>query len=126
MSEYNSFGLVIVLSRHSLDTAIAILLEGSLVNRHPQADRISCHRLVKEAVLHAIDQDRLASRFDNATFSLNARFPKMGGGVALVDQWEQCAAYHLHVTALLSLYRRNKAHLNPPILLCELIRRCAW
>ncbi|KAI0873975.1 P-loop containing nucleoside triphosphate hydrolase protein [Hypoxylon argillaceum] len=115
-----------LLERKMTDKAIASLLNGSLISRHRDGDRISCHRIVREAVLQSLSADALAVHFDWVVFALNACFPKTPRSAPLLSDWDRCAVFHPQISALLDIYNRFSASLRPPILLCEVVRRCAW
>lgn len=70
--------------------------------------------------------DKVQMIFDRAVFALNAGFPKTPGGRALLQDWSICNMYRSHVASLLGMYERFASHLMPPVLLCEIIRRCSW
>ncbi|KAJ5152920.1 uncharacterized protein N7482_009398 [Penicillium canariense] len=108
------------------DKAISILFRGSLISRSSKGDQLSCHRIIREAVLQSLDPNKFVVLFDWAVFSLNALFPKTPGGAPLLAEWDACAIYHNHLSSLLNLYLRFASSLRPPVLLCEVIRRCAW
>jgi hypothetical protein len=91
-----------------------------------QGERLSCHRIVREAVIQSLDMNKFPVMFDWAVFSLNALFPKTWHAAPLLGEWDACALYHSHLRSLLNLYLRFTSALRPPVLLCEVIRRCAW
>ncbi|KAL7892939.1 hypothetical protein HDV64DRAFT_272909 [Trichoderma sp. TUCIM 5745] len=113
-------------SLHTIDTAASTLIRISLVTRNPEGNRFGCHRIVREAILKSIESEDLAYLFDWAVFALNACFPKTLGGSPLLKEWNDCALLQPHLSALMVIYRRFQNSLRPPILLCEVIRRCAW
>ena len=102
------------------------MIEGALIKREGQKDSLRLHVMVKWALLQSLDDSRICLLFDSILFMLNAKFPRMEGGKFISDEWERCAVYHHHVLALVDVYERFSSILRPPILLCELIRRCAW
>ncbi|KAJ8130566.1 hypothetical protein O1611_g3068 [Lasiodiplodia mahajangana] len=112
--------------RQMTDEAIASLLSGSLISRHRDGDRISCHRIVREAVLQSLSTEVLEAHFDWAVFALNACFPQTPRSAPLLRDWDRCAVFHPQISTLLDIYDRFSASLRPPILLCEVVRRCAW
>ncbi|UKZ65996.1 uncharacterized protein TrAtP1_007180 [Trichoderma atroviride] len=110
----------------TVDTAASTLIRISLLTRSPEGNRFGCHRIVREAVLKSIASEDLAYLFDWAVFALNACFPKGLGGSPLLKEWDDCALLHPHLSALMKIYGRFRNILRPPIMLCEVIRRCAW
>jgi hypothetical protein len=68
----------------------------------------------------------LALHFDWAIFALNGCFPKATPGTPLLQDWNRCAVFHSQIVVLLEIYKRFSNSLRPPILLCEIVRRCAW
>jgi hypothetical protein len=82
--------------------------------------------MVKEAVLNSMEGTRKHEIFTRTIFMLNAKFPSLQYGLPLHEQWETCENYHPHVSSLLNAYKRHRESLGFPILLCEIVRRCAW
>ena len=74
----------------------------------------------------SVDKDMFAVNFDWAVFSLNGCFPKTPHASPLLEDWDKCALFHPHLSALVEIYKRFSYILRPPILLCEVIRRCSW
>jgi hypothetical protein len=64
--------------------------------------------------------------FNRAIFLINGVFPELNNALPLFQKWRTCGLYHPHVLALLKSYRQRRRELGLPILLCEVIRRCAW
>lgn len=64
--------------------------------------------------------------FYRALLLLNAAFPTQSDGLPLLEQWIICEEYCPHILALLNAYDKFKGNLGHPILLCEIVRRCAW
>lgn len=113
-------------STSSLDQAMATLLQRSLVSRSQSSNSLTCHSIVKEAVLNTIEHQHKCETFMRTVFILNARFPSLEYGFPLLEQWEECEKYRPHVSSLLQAYKGYPESLNFPILLREIIRRCAW
>jgi hypothetical protein len=82
--------------------------------------------MVKEAVLNSMEDAHKRETFTSTIFILNARFPSLQYGLPLLEQWEACENYHPHVSSLLKVYQQHRESLGFPILLCEIVRRCAW
>jgi hypothetical protein len=59
-------------------------------------------------------------------FFAQCSFPEQMNGVALWNQWRDCEDYNMQVSSLLEKYLWYKENLDPPILLCEIARRCTW
>ncbi len=64
--------------------------------------------------------------FNRAVYLLNANFPQQRDGANMLENWKECGRYEDQVTWLLSTYDELKAELEPPVLLCEIIRRYTW
>ncbi|KAH8655539.1 hypothetical protein BX600DRAFT_525704 [Xylariales sp. PMI_506] len=110
----------------SIDESVSPFLYGSSFTKSLDGNRLSYQRIVKELVLRSVKPLALAIRFDWVVFAMNGSFPKSGGGSHLVDVWEECAPFYPHVKELVKVYVRFSTLFRPPILLCEVIRRCAW
>jgi hypothetical protein len=105
---------------------MADLLQRSLVSRSQSSNSLACHGIVKEAVINAMGDPHKRETFTRTVFNLNARFPSLQYGQPLLEQWEVCEKYHPHVSSLLKAYKKHQESLGFPILLCEIVRRCAW
>lgn len=81
--------------------------------------------MIKEAVLQSLKQEDLELHFDWIIFSLNGCFPHTDCKEVL-ETWDKCAMFHSQISMLLKMYKRFSNTLRPPVLLCEIIRRCAW
>jgi tetratricopeptide (TPR) repeat protein len=68
--------------------------------------------------------------FHKLVFFLNASFPRQTDGRPLHDQWERCGELASQVLSLLASYQLYRdaitIHHGEPLLLCEVICRCAW
>lgn len=105
---------------------MSALLQASLVFKSPEDDCLGCHRIIKQAVLNTMSTDQALEVFNRTVFLINGVFPELNHSLPLFEQWRTCALYHPHVLALLKIYRQKRQELGLPILLCEVIRRCAW
>ncbi|CAG9985160.1 unnamed protein product, partial [Clonostachys byssicola] len=109
----------------SFDNAVSALSGKGLISKSSGSERLSCHRMIKEAVLQSLKQDDLELHFDWIVFSLNACFPHTDCK-EMLETWDKCAMFHSQISMLLKMYKRFSNTLRPPILLCEIVRRCAW
>ena len=109
-----------------INDAAVPLLRKSLIQRSLGGDHFTCHRIIREAILQSIDPTTLPQLFDWAVFALNECFPQSYRGGPMYQHWRRCAEYHIHLSALIQTYHRFASSLRLPIMLCEIIRRCAW
>lgn len=93
---------------------------------------MKCHRLVQIAVAKSMSPRTMSLVFHKLVFFLNASFPRQTEGRPLLDQWEKCDELASQVEALLKAYKQQQQQqqhqkdMVEPILLCEIICRCAW
>lgn len=109
-----------------LESSVAALLRVSLINRNREQDRIVCHRLVRIAVAQSMDPERKAEIFNQTVFLLNAEFPQQQDGKPMHENWKTCQELSRQVSSLLETYSWYKDEVGYPILLCEIVTRCAW
>ncbi|KAI0886344.1 uncharacterized protein GGS22DRAFT_179230 [Annulohypoxylon maeteangense] len=117
----NPFNQVLV-----LNGAIMNLRNRALVKINDDTNHISCHRLVRHAVLKSMNKNTKLETFNQVVFLLNASFPTQEDGKPLHSKWKSCETLANQVSTLLyssSLYTTEIGH---PILLCEVAVRCAW
>jgi tetratricopeptide (TPR) repeat protein len=71
---------------------------------------LSVHRLTQEAFLYneygLLENTRLQAAFDGLVFLLDHRFPGYGREKSLLDQWDICARYLPHVSALTRVFKK--------------------
>lgn len=108
------------------DKALASLLDYSLVQIDDGGVYVKCHRLVRLAVAESMSPSTKSSVFNRVILQLNAAFPSQSDGRPLHDQWHSCEELAPQVAAVLESYFIKKAELDDPILLCEIVARCAW
>lgn len=111
--------------RLTFDNAVSALSGKGLISKSSGSERLSCHRMIKEAVLQSLKQEDLELHFDWIIFSLNGCFPHTDCK-EMLETWDKCAMFHSQISMLLKMYKRFSNTLRPPVLLCEIIRRCAW
>lgn len=119
-------GPVFLSDLHSFDQARSSLLGPSLARVDKGGARIKCHRLVQLAVAKSMSPQTISIVFHQLVFFLNASFPRQADGRPLLDQWGKCEELSSQVEALLESYKQYQKDLGEPILLCEIICRCAW
>ncbi|KAI1455468.1 hypothetical protein F4805DRAFT_435660 [Annulohypoxylon moriforme] len=108
-----------------LNGAIINLRDRSLVKLNDETKQISCHNLVRHAVLKSMNENIKLETLNRLVFLLNASFPTQEDGKPLHNKWKSCETLASQVSALLyssSLY----ITVGCPILLCEVAARCAW
>ncbi|VUC20615.1 unnamed protein product, partial [Clonostachys rosea] len=111
--------------RSTFDTAVSVLWGKALITKSSGSERLICHRMIKEAVLQSLRKEDLELHFDWIVFSLNGCFPRTNC-TQMLETWDKCAMFHSQISMLLKMYKRFSDTLRPPILLCEIVRRCAW
>jgi hypothetical protein len=87
---------------------------------------IQFHRLVRTAVSRAMKPERRLEVFSKVVYILNADFPTQADGKPLHARWNDCERLHRQVAALLNSYEYFADDIGYPIMLCEIIERCAW
>ncbi|KAI9712121.1 MAG: hypothetical protein M1820_001830 [Bogoriella megaspora] len=109
-----------------MESAIATLLQASLISRNPENDRISCHRLVRAAIARSMDSEHKTRTFNRILFHLNSSFPRQLDGEPMHEAWKSCEELSSQVTALLEAFLWYGDELGCPMLLCEIATRAAW
>ena len=64
--------------------------------------------------------------FNRLLLVLNADFPHQPAGEPLHGSWSSCEDLSSQIVALLDTFSWYHDELGSPILLCELVTRCAW
>lgn len=101
-------------------------MDGSLVDRTVGSGSLSLHRILQDSVAHSFDTSTRSRSFNRVLFFLNGRFPVQQDGGQLFEWWCQCEEYVPHIVSAVRFYKKYRQHLGPPIMLAEIIRRCAW
>ncbi|KAL9077566.1 MAG: hypothetical protein Q9157_003318 [Trypethelium eluteriae] len=73
-----------------------------------------------------MDADKKIETFNRLLFILNAAFPHQPDGQPLVGAWKPCEELSSQVVALLDTFAWYGDELGCPILLGEVVSRCAW
>jgi hypothetical protein len=73
-----------------------------------------------------MDPERKAEIFNRTVFLLNAKFPQQQDGKPMHENWRTCQELSRQVSSLLETYSWYKDEVGYPILLCEIVTRCAW
>lgn len=93
---------------------------------NPAETHLKCHRLVSLAVAESMSPSTRALVFARVVFQLNAAFPSQSTGRPFLDAWASCEEFASQVTSVLDCYFVHRDDLAAPILLCEVVARCAW
>ncbi|KAH7252747.1 hypothetical protein BKA59DRAFT_526252 [Fusarium tricinctum] len=110
----------------TLDTVVSELMDGSLVDRTVGSGSLSLHRILQDSVAHSFDISTRSRSFNKVLFFLNGCFPVQQDGGQLFEWWCQCEEYVAHIVSAVRFYKKHRQYLDPPIILAEIIRRCAW
>jgi len=102
------------------------LMESSLIVRTVGTNMLSIHRVAQSAVAFSMDASTRLGIFQKVLFFLNDRFPGAQDGGLLYQWWIQCEQYVPHIAAVTRFYKGHRDELGIPMMLCEIIRRCAW
>ncbi|PCD36214.1 hypothetical protein FGRA07_08098 [Fusarium graminearum] len=111
---------------YELDTVVSELMDGSLIDRNVGSGSLSLHRILQDSVAHSFDAATRSRSFSKILFYLNGCFPTQRDGGLLFEQWYLCEQYIPHIFSVVQFYRKNIKLLDPPVMLAEIIRRCAW
>ncbi|UZP45158.1 hypothetical protein NXS19_012970 [Fusarium pseudograminearum] len=111
---------------YELDTVVSELMDGSLIDRNVGSGSLSLHRILQDSVAHSFDAATRSRSFSKVLFYLNGCFPTQRDGGLLFEQWYLCEQYIPHIFSVVQFYRKNIKLLDPPVMLAEIIRRCAW
>ncbi|KIL89242.1 hypothetical protein FAVG1_07636 [Fusarium avenaceum] len=111
---------------YELDTVVSELMDGSLVDRTVGSGSLSLHRILQDSVAYSFDTSTRSRSFNRVLYFLNGRFPVQQDGGRLFDWWCQCEEYVPHIVSAVRFYKKHHQYLSPPIMLAEVIRRCAW
>lgn len=98
----------------------------ALVKFNDTTKQISCHHLVRHAVLQSMNRAVRFKTFNHIVFLLNASFPTQEDGKPLHTKWVSCEKLASQVLAVLNSYSLFKDDIEHPILLYEVAARCAW
>ncbi len=98
----------------------------ALVRLNDHTNQISCHRLVRHAVLKSMGAATRRRIFNHVVFLLNASFPTQEDGQPMHSKWASCEEFASQVPAMLRSWSLYKDDVGHPILLCEVAGRCAW
>lgn len=101
-------------------------MDGSLVDRTVGSGNLSLHPILQDSVAHSFDVATRCRSFNRVLFFLNGCFPLQQDGGRLFEWWCQCEEYVPHVVSAVRFYKKHRQGLDPPIMLAEIIRRCAW
>lgn len=101
-------------------------MDGSLIDRNVGSGSLSLHRILQDSVAHSFDAATRSRSFSKILFYLNGCFPTQRDGGLLFEQWYLCEQYIPHIFSVVQFYRKNIKLLDPPVMLAEIIRRCAW
>ncbi|CAG7558312.1 unnamed protein product [Fusarium equiseti] len=111
---------------YELDTVVSELMDGSLVDRTVGSGNLSLHRILQDSVAHSFDVATRSRSFNRVLFFLNGCFPLQQDGGRLFEWWCQFEEYVPHIASTVRFYKKHRQDLDPPIMLAEIIRRCAW
>ncbi|KAI1445428.1 hypothetical protein F5Y02DRAFT_386167 [Annulohypoxylon stygium] len=117
----NPFNQVLV-----MDGAIVNLRERALLKFNDDTSQISCHHLIRHAVVKSMNDDTKLETLSRVVFLLNASFPTQEDGNPLHSKWKSCETLASQVSAVLYSCSLFKVEIGRPILLCEIAVRCAW
>ncbi|KAI2462929.1 hypothetical protein F4781DRAFT_441392 [Annulohypoxylon bovei var. microspora] len=117
----NPFNQILV-----LDGAIMNLRNRALVKHNDNTKHISCHRLVRHAILKSMSAETKLETLNRIVFLLNASFPTQEDGRPLHSKWKSCEILASQVSGLFHSCSLYKIKIGRPILLCEIAARCAW
>ena len=73
-----------------------------------------------------MNPERKAEIFNQTVFLLNAEFPQQQDGKPMHENWKTCQELSRQVSSLLETHSWYKDEVGYPILLCEIVTRCAW
>ncbi|KAK5659347.1 hypothetical protein OQA88_1440 [Cercophora sp. LCS_1] len=113
----------------NFDQSRGSLFGSALARVGNEGKLIRCHRLVQIVVARSMTAHKLSVLFHKLVFFLNASFPRQADGRPLHGQWDRCGELASQVQALLASYKLYQDAIctyGVPLLLCEVICRCAW
>lgn len=91
----------VVADPSQLDQAIAVLRSLSLVQRRPETETISLHRLVQIILRERMSEQERAAATQRVVHTLNALFPEVASE-STAEVWRQCERLLPHVLAALN------------------------
>jgi len=77
-----------------------MLISMSLVDRDPETDTLSIHRVIQLEFRKSLDEDTRRKAFRLASTLLLAAFPTQVNGLSLRKEWPRCVLYIQHITTL--------------------------
>ncbi|EHK23902.1 uncharacterized protein TRIVIDRAFT_221152 [Trichoderma virens Gv29-8] len=111
-----------------LRLAEAPLLEWALIERDPERQSLSLHRLVQKEFQHFLSNSQRQLAFDQVTFCLHQAFPKQDKGQYMHENWEQAEPLVDHIVTLNRHYVDTSTfcRLKPSLNYIRLLSNCAW
>ncbi|KAJ5729079.1 Tetratricopeptide-like helical [Penicillium malachiteum] len=111
------------------EDALSELLNMSLINREPDTQLLSVHRLIQFEFRDYIGADGRQKAFTTAAEQLYSKFPKQINGVSLRNENEECKKYAQHVLSLCAHWQFYQFPLEKPgnfDSFTRLLTNCAW
>jgi tetratricopeptide (TPR) repeat protein len=108
------------------------LLRAALIDRSPETESLSIHRLIQKAVIRQLSKQEREKYFGYALALLRTIFPTSwrhgpGGDYSYVySAWETCEKCLPHVAFLASQYQAFKLQTRDLNDFTDLLTRCAW
>lgn len=110
----------------SLDKCLQTLLDLALITIDEHRYRVQSHCLILMAVRSSMAPERISFILSRIVFFLNSSFPEQQAGKPLYNKWSACKELATNVVSLRNWYKTYQDTLPPPIMLCEVMCRCAW
>ncbi|OAQ60260.1 tetratricopeptide repeat domain-containing protein [Pochonia chlamydosporia 170] len=109
-----------------LDKCLQSLLDLALITIDEHRYRVQSHCLILMAVRSSMAPERISFILSRIVFFLNSSFPEQQAGKPLYNKWSACKELATNVVSLRNWYKTYQDTLPPPIMLCEVMCRCAW
>lgn len=108
---------------YSLHLAIKELSHEGLILEAADSKQIVCRSAVREAVIATLDHDTCQIRFDWLAFRLYYNLPELA---SLFTTWNDWTSYGELLKTLIQIHEKWSKIVRPPIMMCEIMRGCAW
>ena len=113
----------------SIEDALEELIDFSLINREPETQALSIHRLIQFEYRDYIGAHERLRSFLTVSEQLYYKFPKQINGVSLRNDWVECKKYAQHILMLCAHWQRYRFETIPPGglgLFIKSLTNCAW
>ena len=92
--------------RNRFGNTIELLLDLALINKDPEANTFTVHRLIQHQYRHRMTNEERREFVKIAVKLLHNAFPRLGDNLSLRPYWETCKKYVQHIISIATLYEQ--------------------